>query len=76
LRALHQVSAYVAEYGLTPGQRACEEKSNEITAIQDLMLQPWGDRSEHFVDDSHRLPDSVRCRRRICGILRRPLAVG
>jgi hypothetical protein len=35
------VSAYVAEYGLTPGQRACEEKSNEITAIQDLMLQPW-----------------------------------
>jgi hypothetical protein len=35
------VSAYVAEYGLTPGQRVCEEKSNEITAIQDLMLQPW-----------------------------------
>ena len=37
LRALHQVSAYAAEYGLTLGQRACEEKSNEITAIEDLL---------------------------------------
>jgi predicted transposase YbfD/YdcC len=37
LRALHQVSAYAAEYGLTLGQRACEEKSNEITAIGDLL---------------------------------------
>lgn len=37
LRALHQVSAYAADYGLTLGQRACEEKSNEITAIADLL---------------------------------------
>ena len=37
LRALHQVSAYAAEYGLTLGQRPCEEKSNEITAIQELL---------------------------------------
>lgn len=37
LRALHQVSAYAAEYGLTLGQRACEEKSNEITAIKELL---------------------------------------
>jgi hypothetical protein len=37
LRALHQVSAYAAEYGLTLGQRACEEKSNEITAIAELL---------------------------------------
>lgn len=37
LRALHQVSAYAAEYGLTLGQRACEEKSNEITAIEALL---------------------------------------
>lgn len=37
LRALHQVSAYAAEYGLTLGQRPCEEKSNEITAIEDLL---------------------------------------
>lgn len=36
-RALHLVSAYAAEYGLTLGQRACEEKSNEITAIQELL---------------------------------------
>jgi predicted transposase YbfD/YdcC len=37
LRALHQVSAYAAEYGLTLGQRACAEKSNEITAIAELL---------------------------------------
>jgi predicted transposase YbfD/YdcC len=37
LRALHQVSAYAAEYGLTLGQSACEEKSNEITAIEELL---------------------------------------
>ena len=37
LRALHQVSAYAAEYGLTLGQVACEEKSNEITAIGELL---------------------------------------
>ena len=36
-RALHLVSAYAAEHGLTLGQRACEEKSNEITAIQELL---------------------------------------
>jgi predicted transposase YbfD/YdcC len=34
---LHQVSAYAADYGLTLGQRACEEKSNEITAIEELL---------------------------------------
>jgi len=37
LRALHQVSAYAAEFGLTLGQRTCEEKSNEITAIAELL---------------------------------------
>jgi predicted transposase YbfD/YdcC len=36
-RALHLVSAYAAEYGLTLGQRACDEKSNEITAIAELL---------------------------------------
>ncbi|MDP1606058.1 MAG: ISAs1 family transposase, partial [Rhodocyclaceae bacterium] len=36
LRALHQVSAYAADYGLTLGQRTCAEKSNEITAIEEL----------------------------------------
>jgi predicted transposase YbfD/YdcC len=34
---LHQVSAYAADYGLTLGQRCCEEKSNEITAIGELL---------------------------------------
>jgi len=37
LRALHQVSAYAAEHGLTLGQLACQEKSNEITAIGELL---------------------------------------
>lgn len=37
LKAIHQVAAYAAEYGLTLGQRACEEKSNEITAIKELL---------------------------------------
>lgn len=37
LRALHHVSAYAAEYGLTLGQRACEEKSNEITATEAIL---------------------------------------
>jgi len=37
LRALHQVSAYAAEYGLTLGQRTCDAKSNEITAIAELL---------------------------------------
>jgi predicted transposase YbfD/YdcC len=36
-RPLHMVSAYAAEYGLTLGQRVCEEKSNEITAIKELL---------------------------------------
>lgn len=37
LRSLHMVSAYAAEYGLTLGQRACAQKSNEITAIAELL---------------------------------------
>lgn len=36
-RTIHMVSAYAAEYGLTLGQRVCEEKSNEITAIKELL---------------------------------------
>lgn len=37
VRALHHVSAYAAEYGLTLGQTACDAKSNEITAIGELL---------------------------------------
>ena len=36
-KALHVVSAFSAEYGLVIGQLACEEKSNEITAIPKLL---------------------------------------
>lgn len=36
-RPLHVVSAFSAEYGLILGQLACEEKSNEITAIPKLL---------------------------------------
>lgn len=37
LPALHMVSAWVAEHGITLGQVATEEKSNEITAIPQLI---------------------------------------
>lgn len=36
-KPLHVVSAFSAEYGLVIGQLACEEKSNEITAIPKLL---------------------------------------
>lgn len=36
-RALHVVSAYASEVGLVLGQQRCEEKSNEITAIEALL---------------------------------------
>lgn len=36
-RPLHVVSAFSAEYGMALGQLACEEKSNEITAIPKLL---------------------------------------
>ncbi len=34
---LHMVSAWASESGLVLGQRACDEKSNEITAIPELL---------------------------------------
>jgi predicted transposase YbfD/YdcC len=37
LKALHLVTAWASENGLTLGQVACEEKSNEITAIPELL---------------------------------------
>lgn len=36
-KALHIASAYVTEIGLTIGQVATEEKSNEIPAVQELL---------------------------------------
>jgi predicted transposase YbfD/YdcC len=36
-RALHLVTAWASENGLTLGQVACEEKSDEITAIPELL---------------------------------------
>lgn len=36
-RALHVVSAYASEMGLVLGQQRCDEKSNEITAIEALL---------------------------------------
>ncbi len=40
---LHVVSVFAQEYGLILGQLACEEKSNEITAILKLLeiLEIW-----------------------------------
>src|SRR4051794_2778909 len=37
LGALHIVTAWAGEYGLALGQQVCEEKSNEITAIPELL---------------------------------------
>jgi predicted transposase YbfD/YdcC len=37
LGALHSVSVWASEFGLSLGQVACEEKSNEITAIPALL---------------------------------------
>jgi predicted transposase YbfD/YdcC len=37
LGALHVVTAWAGEYGLALGQELCAEKSNEITAIPDLL---------------------------------------
>jgi len=37
LGALHLVSVWASEYGLSLGQVACAEKSNEITAIPELL---------------------------------------
>jgi predicted transposase YbfD/YdcC len=37
LGALHSVSIWAGEYGLSLGQVACAEKSNEITAIPELL---------------------------------------
>jgi len=37
LGALHAVTVWASEYGLSLGQVACAEKSNEITAIPELL---------------------------------------
>src|SRR6478752_3198733 len=37
LGPLHVVTAWAGEYGLALGQQACAEKSNEITAIPELL---------------------------------------
>jgi predicted transposase YbfD/YdcC len=37
LGALHSVSVWATEYGLSLGQVACDQKSNEITAIPELL---------------------------------------
>lgn len=37
LGVLHSVSVWASEYGLSLGQAACAEKSNEITAIPELL---------------------------------------
>jgi predicted transposase YbfD/YdcC len=37
LGALHAVSVWAGEYGLALGQAACAEKSNEITAIPEVL---------------------------------------
>ena len=44
LGALHSVSVWATDFGLTLGQVATDEKSNEITAIPELLSQGTGSR--------------------------------
>ena len=37
LKAMHSVRVWASEFGLSLGQVACEEKSNELTAIPELL---------------------------------------
>jgi len=39
LGPMHIVSAWASDFGITLGQVATEEKSNEITAIPQLLAQ-------------------------------------
>ena len=48
--ALHLVTAWSSESGLTLGQIACEDKSNEITAIPELLESVLG-KMKSVVDD-------------------------
>jgi predicted transposase YbfD/YdcC len=63
-RALHLVSAYAAEYGLTLGQRACAEKSNEImgcqTAIAGQIVAAKGDYVLAVKDNQPHLAEALR----------------
>ena len=60
LGALHSVSVWASEYGLSLGQVACDEKSNEITAIPELL---------RLVDVSGGVVtiDAMGCQREIAG---------
>jgi predicted transposase YbfD/YdcC len=60
LGALHAVSVWASEYGLSLGQVACDEKSNEITAIPELL---------RLVDVSGAVVtiDAIGCQKEIAG---------
>lgn len=60
LGALHSVSVWASEYGLSLGQVACDEKSNEITAIPELL---------RLVDVSGAVVtiDAMGCQKQIAG---------
>ena len=60
LGALHSVTGWAGEYGLSLGQVACAEKSNEITAIPELL---------ELVDISEGVVtiDAMGCQREIAG---------
>ena len=60
LGALHSVTVWASEYGLSLGQVACDEKSNEITAIPELLK---------LVDVSGGVVtiDAMGCQREIAG---------
>ena len=62
LGALHAVSVWASEYGLSLGQVACDAKSNEITAIPELLK---------LVDVSGSIVtiDAMGCQKEIAGAI-------
>jgi predicted transposase YbfD/YdcC len=62
LGALHSVSVWASEYGLSLGQVACDEKSNEIAAIPGLLKLV-------SVDGAVVTIDAMGCQKEIAGVI-------
>ncbi len=56
----HAVSAWVAEYQITPGQLETEEKSNEIAVIPEIIDMP-------DIEGSTVTVDAMGCQKQIAG---------
>ena len=61
-KAVHMVSAWVSEQGLCIGQRKVEDKSNEITAIPELL-------GSLCIADSVVTIDAMGCQKEIAKVI-------